>query len=59
MDDGPVDEWAVLDRWVLHGGTIAVLTRSTRTVTVGLMRCDGGELVDSVELSAAAWDSRS
>ena len=47
---------ATLTRWVLHGGTTAELARTADHVTVALLRCDGGEQVEVVEVGTTAWD---
>lgn len=38
-----------LERWVAHGGTWRVLSRSGSRVTVSLRRCDDGEEVERLE----------
>lgn len=49
---------SVVDRWVLHGGTVSVVSRTDETVTVALLRCDGGEIVETVCVSTATWETR-
>jgi hypothetical protein len=41
-----IDRAAELRRWQDSGAVWQVITRSEHSVTVGLMRCDGGEEVD-------------
>ncbi|CAM4067523.1 MULTISPECIES: hypothetical protein [Tsukamurella] len=42
----PLEE---LRRWEDSGGTWRVLRRGDDAVTVALLRCDGGEIVDRLE----------
>jgi len=61
-DSGQTGQLESLLRWQEAGGTWEVLTRSESSVTVALCRCDGGEVVDRVELSepdAVAYVARS
>ena len=41
-----VDRVAELQRWQDAGAVWEVISRTARTVTIGLLRCDGGEEVD-------------
>lgn len=41
-----VDRVAELQRWQDSGAVWEVVSRTGRTVTVALLRCDGGEEVD-------------
>ena len=41
-----VDRTAELRRWQDSGAVWVVIARSEHSVTVGLLRCDGGEEVD-------------
>ncbi|HET7667320.1 MAG TPA: hypothetical protein VFK56_14880 [Mycobacterium sp.] len=41
-----IDRAAELQRWEDSGAVWEVIARSRRSVTVGLLRCDGGEEVD-------------
>jgi hypothetical protein len=41
-----IDRAAELLRWQEPGAVWEVLARSTGSVTIGLLRCDGGEEVD-------------
>ena len=52
MTDDPID---VLDRWEVSGGVWRVLGRHGSEVTVGLFRCDGGELVDVLRSADEAF----
>ena len=40
------DRVAELQRWEDSGAVWEVISRKTNSVTIGLMRCDGGEEVD-------------
>ena len=42
----PIDRTAELQRWEDSGAVWEVIARSADSVTVGLLRCDGGEEVD-------------
>lgn len=42
------DEVARLQRWTDSGGTWTVLSRSSTTLTVALVTCDGGEEMDRI-----------
>jgi hypothetical protein len=41
-----VDRVAELQRWQDAGAVWEVISRTGRAVTIGLLRCDGGEEVD-------------
>ena len=41
-----IDRTAELQRWQDSGAVWEVIARSADSVTIGLMRCDGGEEVD-------------
>lgn len=41
-----VDRVAELQRWQDAGAVWEVISRTEQTVTIGLLRCDGGEEVD-------------
>jgi hypothetical protein len=41
-----IDRTAELQRWQDSGAVWAVIARTRDSVTVGLLRCDGGEEVD-------------
>jgi hypothetical protein len=41
-----VDRTAELQRWQDSGAVWEVIARTSDSVTVGLLRCDGGEEVD-------------
>jgi hypothetical protein len=41
-----IDRTAELQRWEDSGAVWEVITRSGDSVTIGLLRCDGGEEVD-------------
>lgn len=41
-----VDRVAELQRWEDSGAVWEVIARKGRSVTIGLLRCDGGEEVD-------------
>lgn len=49
----PVLVPAVIERWATAGGTFQVASVGAGSASVDLLRCDGGEIVDSVELTAA------
>jgi hypothetical protein len=42
----PIDRTAELQRWQDSGAVWEVIARSADSVTIGLLRCDGGEEVD-------------
>ena len=48
MPDGPADRdyVAELQRWQDSGAVWEVISRKGRSLTIGLLRCDGGEEVD-------------
>lgn len=41
-----IDRTAELQRWQDSGAVWEVIARSASSVTIGLLRCDGGEEVD-------------
>jgi hypothetical protein len=41
-----IDRVAELQRWQESGAVWEVISRKGRAVTIGLLRCDGGEEVD-------------
>ena len=43
---GRLDRVAELQRWQDSGAVWRVVSRTRRAVTIGLLRCDGGEEVD-------------
>lgn len=42
------DDVARLERWTSSGGRWKVLSRSSTTLTVSLVTCDGGEEMDRI-----------
>jgi hypothetical protein len=42
----PIDRAAELQRWQDSGGVWEVIARTRDSITIGLLRCDGGEEVD-------------
>lgn len=47
-----------LRRWETSGGVWRVVDRSTSSVTVALLRCDGGEEVERLTSAAPEWLDR-
>jgi hypothetical protein len=41
-----IDRTAELQRWQDSGAVWEVIARTANTITIGLLRCDGGEEVD-------------
>lgn len=52
MSDG-LSTPASIDRWEASGGTWAVTRVGEGSATVDLMRCDGGEIVERILLTAS------
>lgn len=44
-----------MDRWVEAGGTWLLLAETTDSVSIGLLRCDGGEIAERIDGSAAQF----